>query len=51
MCFFASASFIAGTSLSAIGAAAITKTEAQSERPFAMIPLLFGFQQLTEGVI
>lgn len=51
MCFSASASVIAGTSLSAVGVAALRNTEARSERPFAMIPLLFGIQQLTEGVI
>ena len=51
MCFSASASFIAGTSLSALGVAALRKTEARTERPFAMIPLLFGIQQLTEGVL
>lgn len=51
MCFSASASFIAGTALSTIGVAALKNTEARSELPFAMIPLLFGIQQLTEGVI
>jgi len=51
MCFSAPASFIAGTSLSAVGVAALKRTEARSERPLAMIPLLFGIQQLTEGVI
>ena len=51
MCFSAPASFIAGTALSAIGVAALRKTKARSEVPFAMIPLLFGIQQLTEGVI
>lgn len=51
MCFSASASFIAGTSLSAIGVAALRNTEARTERPLAMMPLLFGVQQLTEGVI
>jgi hypothetical protein len=51
MCFSASASFIAGTSLSAIGVAALKRTEARTEQPFAMIPLLFGVQQLIEGVI
>ena len=51
MCFSASASFIAGASLSAVGMAALKRTEARTERPFAMIPLLFGIQQLTEGVI
>jgi hypothetical protein len=51
MCFSASASFIAGASLSAVGIAAIKKTQRTTEIPFAMIPLLFGLQQLTEGVI
>jgi len=51
MCFSASASFIAGTSLSVLGVAALRKTEAKREQPFAMIPLLFGMQQMAEGVI
>ena len=51
MCFSASASFIAGTALSAIGVAALGNVEARNERPLAMIPLLFGMQQLSEGVI
>ena len=51
MCFSASASFIAGTSLSVIGIAALKRTEARSEQPLAMVPLLFGMQQITEGVI
>ena len=51
MCFSASASFIAGTSLSAIGVAALKKTRTKTEVPFALIPLLFGIQQLIEGVI
>jgi len=51
MCFSASASFIAGTALSVVGVATLKRTEAKTERLFAMIPLLFGIQQLTEGVI
>ncbi len=51
MCFSAPASFIAGTALSAIGFVALRNTRVRSELPFAMIPLLFGIQQLTEGVI
>ena len=51
MCFSAPASFIAGTALSAIGLAALRNTKVRSEIPFAMIPLLFGIQQLTEGII
>ncbi len=51
MCFSATASFVAGGSLSAIGAATIAKVERRSELPFATIPLLFGIQQTVEGVI
>lgn len=51
MCFSASASFVAGTSLSAIGAATVKKTVRKSEIPFALIPVFFGIQQLVEGVI
>lgn len=51
MCFSASASFIAGTTLSAVGVAALRNAKTKAELPFAMIPLLFGIQQLTEGVI
>ncbi|MEQ1854926.1 MAG: DUF6629 family protein [Longimicrobiales bacterium] len=51
MCFSATASFVAGGSLSAIGAATITKAERRSELPLATIPLLFGIQQIVEGVI
>ena len=51
MCFSATASFVAGTTLSAIGVATITKVKHRSELPFAMIPLLFGIQQIIEGVI
>ena len=51
MCFSAAASFIAGTSLSAVGVATLREAKSRTERPFAMIPLLFGIQQLIEGVI
>lgn len=51
MCFSATASFVAGTSLSAIGVATLRRAETISEVPFALVPLLFGIQQLTEGVI
>ena len=51
MCFSATASFVAGTSLSAIGVGTLKSTQRRSEIPFAMIPLLFGIQQLIEGVI
>lgn len=51
MCFSATASFVAGASLSAIGVATIASAKRRSELPFAMIPLLFGVQQTVEGVI
>lgn len=51
MCFSATASFIAGTTLSAVGVATLRHAQTRSEVPFAAIPLLFGVQQLTEGVI
>lgn len=51
MCFSASASFIAGTALSVIGVAAVANTRERTELPLAVIPLMFGIQQLAEGVI
>jgi hypothetical protein len=51
MCFSATASFVAGTTLSGIGVVTITKADRRSELPFASIPLLFGIQQLVEGVL
>ena len=51
MCFSATASFVAGSTLAAIGATTIRMTSRRAEIPFAMIPLLFGVQQLTEGMI
>jgi hypothetical protein len=51
MCFSATASFIAGISLSAFGIVTLKKTESKKEIPFAMVPLLFGIQQLIEGTI
>jgi len=51
MCFSAPASFIAGAALSATGVATIRMTSRRDELPFALIPLLFGVQQITEGLI
>lgn len=51
MCYSATASFVAGVSLTAIGGLTIASTKHRSELPFAAIPLLFGIQQLVEGVI
>ncbi len=51
MCFSATASFIAGGVLTTVGVVTLKKTEKKSEIPFASIPLLFGIQQILEGVI
>ena len=51
MCFSASASFVAGGVLSAVGVVTLRKTERKAEVPFAAIPLLFGTQQIIEGII
>ncbi len=51
MCFSATASFIAGTALSAAGVITLKKAETKREIPFAAIPLLFGIQQVFEGFV
>src|ERR1035437_5824684 len=51
MCFSATASFIAGVSLTVLGVATVKKAERKAEIPFAMIPLLFGVQQIIEGML
>lgn len=51
MCFSASASFIAGAGLSAAGVVTLQQTKKRAEVPFALIPLLFGVQQASEGVL
>ncbi|MFA6971995.1 MAG: DUF6629 family protein [Gallionella sp.] len=51
MCFSATASFIAGVSLTAIGVMTVRMARCKAEIPFAIIPLLFGVQQLIEGML
>lgn len=51
MCFSATASFVAGASLVTIGVATMKTSRRRVDRPFAAIPVLFGVQQLIEGVI
>ncbi len=51
VCFSASASFVAGASLLAIGALTVKRAKRRAELPFAAIPLLFGAQQILEGII
>ena len=49
MCFSAPASFAAGTALLVLGAVAVRHSQCAAEWPFALIPALFGVQQLMEG--
>ncbi len=51
MCFSATASFTAGTALSAVGGLTLRKSRGKIELPLALVPLLFGVQQLTEGLL
>ncbi|MFC1810873.1 DUF6629 family protein [Patescibacteria group bacterium] len=51
MCFSATASLVAGVATSGIGVATIKNARSKREIPLASIPLLFGIQQLIEGVI
>jgi hypothetical protein len=51
MCFSATASFAGGVIISAIGVAVVTKVHKPSQLLFASIPLFFGLQQFTEGVL
>lgn len=51
VCFSATASFTAGTALVTVGGLTIRKSRGVAELPLALIPLLFGIQQLSEGVL
>lgn len=53
MCFSATASFTAGAALGVVGVLTIRKSRGGGVRelPLAMIPLLFGVQQVAEGVV
>ena len=51
MCFSAGASFAGGAVISAVGIATQRKVKHPTKRLFAVIPLLFGFQQFAEGVL
>lgn len=51
MCFSATASFTSAALLLGTGAVTLRRARVARERPFAAIPLLFGIQQLTEGVL
>ena len=51
MCFSATASFTAGAALLVIGAVTTSRVRRGAEVPFALIPGLFGVQQLIEGAL
>lgn len=51
MCFSATASFTAGTALIAVGAVTLHRSEGRNELPLAAVPLLFGLQQVSEGLL
>ncbi|HEY91783.1 MAG TPA: hypothetical protein G4O07_08105 [Dehalococcoidia bacterium] len=51
MCFSAGASFAGGVIISAVGVTTVRKVGKPTQRLFAVIPLLFGFQQFAEGVL
>jgi len=51
MCFSSEASFAGGLIITAIGIAVITKVHKPSQLLFASIPLFFGIQQFTEGIL
>ena len=51
MCFSATASFTAGAALLGIGAVTVSRARGRAELPFALIPALFGVQQLIEGAL
>ncbi len=49
MCFSATASFTAGAALLVTGALTVRLVQRPGEIPYALIPVLFGIQQLIEG--
>ena len=51
MCFSAPVSFTTGALIAGIGIAGLLRVRRPEMRLFAALPLLFGVQQLTEGVI
>lgn len=51
MCFSATASITAGTALIVLGAISARRVRNRTELPSALIPALFGIQQLIEGTL
>jgi hypothetical protein len=51
MCFSTTASCIAGAALVAVGARTLQLSRGRAEVPLGLVPMLFGVQQLTEGLV
>lgn len=51
MCFSATASFSAGVALLIVGTVTTRRARRRAELPFALIPVLFGVQQIVEGAL
>ena len=51
MCFSATASFTAAVTLSALGAATLTRIRSRRELLLGSVPLLFAIQQFSEGLV
>jgi len=51
LCFSATASFTAATALTAVGGLTVSRSRGKLELPIAVVPLLFGAQQMAEGVL
>lgn len=51
ICFSATASFTAGIALLGIGSITVRRTHEWVEVPYAAVPLIFGVQQLVEGLL
>lgn len=51
MCFSLTASVAGGIVISSIGVATVKKIQSPSRRAFSAIPLVFGIQQFSEGLI
>ena len=51
MCFSAQASFLTGIGLLGLGTLTVHRVRTRRELPYALIPLLFGVQQLLEGTL
>ena len=51
MCFSAAASFTTGVALLLVGTVTTRRVRRPAELPFALVPVLFGVQQLIEGAL